>query len=236
MAGFTLNNQICQPSSCNSTNNCIACPFGSVLINQNTPQVVNTSCSVCNQSSNCARCLPTSITTCTSCLTGYYLNYQSVCILCPSGCGSCLSLNSCFSCLSGYIPQLPGTLITPQSAAFSSSISSINYQIINCIKCVSPCITCINSPSTCLSCASGYSYINYLCISDFNFAVFVSLTANAQVFNQNYFSFLQAIANSINSAITNLTINSITYSSTNINLQVSTFAIPGSSLANQQQQ
>jgi len=232
VAGYIIDSaaiQNCAPTtSCMNSKNCNVCPFGFKLLYSNTAQAKNQTCVTCAQSSNCARCLTSSPSVCTSCTIGNYLNPSNICVACNAGCANCLSKTSCLTCSVGYVAQLPGAVVTPQSALISSQSATINAQLVNCIICSLPCATCTNSPSTCLTCIAGFNYEGNQCVSAFNFGVSVTLSVTPQVFNQNYLQFLQALANSISTSISSITVLSISLGSTIVNTQVSTTAAPGS--------
>jgi hypothetical protein len=82
---------------------------------------------------------------------------------------------------------------------------------------------------------SGYSYQGNQCVTNFNFGVQVVLGATSTVFYQNYLAFLKDIATSIGQSIDVLTVGSLKFGSSTVNLKVSTTAAPGSSAAIQQQ-
>jgi hypothetical protein len=136
----------------------------------NTATVVNQTCILCN--SNCYRCLTTNTNACTACRTSLYLNNNnSTCISCPTGCASCISINLCFTCTFNYIPQIAASLV------------ATSIQPVTCIACQYPCATCVGSISTCVLCQNTYTLQGTQCVSNFNFQVQCTLTANATVFN-----------------------------------------------------
>ena len=49
--------------------------------------------------STCSRCKPDSLSECTGCIRGYYLNNENLnCSTCPTGCTTCSDSNNCQSC------------------------------------------------------------------------------------------------------------------------------------------
>lgn len=95
-----MNGNSCIPDvSCNSNNNCVVCPAEYNLI--------FSTCVKCDAGPNCETCSSTSITTCVSCLRGYYLDVSTgLCSLCAIGCSMCNDNITCIQCSDGYI--LPG--------------------------------------------------------------------------------------------------------------------------------
>lgn len=239
VAGYSFNSkglQNCVPQTgCSKTGNCTVCPFNYKLIFTNTPTNKNQTCLACNAQSNCARCTSGNVSVCTSCLSGSYLNPSGVCVSCTAGCSSCLGKSICLICATGYIAQKAAAITTTKSAGASAAVASTSAQVVNCVACKSPCLTCTNAPSTCLTCISGYSYQGNQCVTNFNFGVQVVLGATSTVFYQNYLAFLKQIANSIGQSIDVLTVGSLKFGSSTVNLKVSTTAAPGSSAAMQQQ-
>ena len=186
----------------------------------------------------CARCNPTAVATCTSCLYGSYLS-NGICKSCGAGCSNCLDSQTCFRCSAGYVALLPATLVIGTSTSplltQTTSQNNIIYQPVQCQACVAPCVTCISSTTSCLSCQSGYSLVGTSCVSDFNFGATVVLQVQPSSFVQNYYSFLFNISNAVSQQINTITINSIQYGSATVNLVVSTTNAPGSSAASTQQ-
>ncbi len=98
-----------------------------------------TSCLPCTQ----AFCSTCNSTTCTLCVSTYYLYsgtctqvcpdgtfiQGSICALCPNGCKTCLSLSVCTSCFSTYLAQ-------SDQCVTSCTPPLINY---NASSCVSQC-------------------------------------------------------------------------------------------------
>lgn len=226
--GFINNStslQNCQynVSTCNANLNCMYCPLNYVLLVNNTATTLNQTCVQCN--TNCARCLVTNVTSCTSCMTGSYLNLNTnACVSCSVGCASCTSLSACFSCKSGYIAQTQASLI-----------ASASIQPIACLPCLNPCQTCTGSMITCLSCVTGFTLQGTQCVSNFNFQVVCVLGVTTGIFNQQYSSFLNAVANSINDTLDSINVLSINYGSVTITMLINSNGNDGSNAASLQQ-
>lgn len=95
LLGYTYNptTNSCTPQTTNCTNgSCYYCPINYANINN-----------ICTQCSSefCARCNPSDLSSCLTCINGYYLSAGS-CVLCPRNCASCTSNVTCSSCLNGY--------------------------------------------------------------------------------------------------------------------------------------
>jgi hypothetical protein len=112
----------------------------------------------------------------------------------------------------------------------------LTYQPVTCLPCVSPCMACYNTPSTCQSCVAGYSFLNNVCVSNFNFGIQVVLTPSTNsAFAGQFYSFLTSIAQAAGQSISTIIINSLVYGSVTVNAQISTTNAPGSTAANSQQ-
>ena len=177
LAGYSLSegSGVCNPTTTCDGGVCYVCPIGAVL-NEN-------SCVNCTLS-HCARCDPTSPSTCFSCKTGFYLKTTtsegtttSNCTECPTGCSTCSSLKNCLTCSSGY---------TLQSSLVSGASGT-------CAQCVAPCATCTGNTQTCTSCISGFTLKGWQCVSTFNYEFVVSLNTNLTAFYAVYGTFLEAI-------------------------------------------
>ena len=218
IAGYKLVNGACQAdTSCNNMYNCQVCPFGFSIMSSSTPSKFNQTCQQCTKS-NCARCNATS-QQCMSCLKGFFLS-GSTCTQCNTGCATCLSRNFCLQCGMGYIAQQAGTI----------SGIAVNPPL-NCLPCVSPCQTCINSPTTCTSCVGGFTLKGGICVSSFNFQVNVVFGVNLQTFQQNYFNFINQLANAAQVTHQNILIQSITAGSVSVNSLVNANYSPSSNQA-----
>ena len=108
-------------------------------------------------------------------------------------------------------------------------------QPVTCMACESPCATCITTINSCLSCVSGYTLSGTSCISNFKFAAGVVLAVDAATFTANYYQFILAVANAINQHTRTILVKSITYSSADVQMDVSTDFSDGSANANNQQ-
>lgn len=111
--------------------------------------------------------------------------------------------------------------------------TSVQPQI--CVPCLSPCQTCLGAISTCLSCVNSFTLQGTQCVSNFNFQVVCTLTANPTTFNTNYLAFLNVVANSINSTIDAITVLGINYGSVTVTMLVNSNGADGSNAANLQQ-
>lgn len=119
-------------------------------------------------------------------MDGYYLNStNSQCIVCPSECKTCQSIDGCNTCASGF------TLTTSSSFGFNG---------YKCMVCQSPCATCSGSIEQCTSCISGYAFNGWRCTKTFHFAFTITLQTTKSIFNTNYFSFILALAKALGSS------------------------------------
>lgn len=123
----------------------------------------------------CLTCSP-SVTTCTSCAEGYFLDsainacnltctspYFAIdrkCTRCATPCATCVSLQpyACISCLTGY--YLFGTTCYAAQCPDGSYRASAS----GCAACTSGCLTCITTSSTCLSCYPGLYLYQQACL------------------------------------------------------------------------
>lgn len=116
-----------------------------------------------------------------------------------SSCKTCLRGDGCLTCASGFT-TLSGVNVGPSG-----------YQ---CVACNSPCATCTNSPNQCTSCVSGYEFSGWKCTQSFYFSFTVTLLTTASMFNQNYYNFILALAQSMGVSNPNvISINGITFGS-----------------------
>ena len=223
IAGYNFTNGSCvADTSCNAAANCIACAFGSTLLNAMTQGSVSPTCFACNSTSNCARCSTTNASQCLSCLMGSFLN-NGACTSCPSGCSNCLSSVFCTSCSSGFIPQQSGSL-TGNGANGPLNCSA---------ACTSPCVSCMGTPTTCTSCnTTGFTLQGSVCLSNFNFQVVTVFGVNLTTFQANYLLYINQLAVASNTTIQNILVQSITTGSVTITTLISTNnTLPNSTLA-----
>jgi hypothetical protein len=98
---------------------------------------------------------------------------------------------------------------------------------------MSPCSSCVGSAITCISCVAGYYLNGSQCISNFNFQISVTFSANttATTFNEQIDQFIGAIASAVNVNPNQVTIISIIYGSIIVNALISTTNAPGSAAA-----
>lgn len=171
------------PSACTScaigfllsSNTCVnitTLPSNSAISLQNCANVYNMSsnlvCGLCLQGftqtsggcvpciAGCLICNPASLTSCSFCVPGYFLNSSSVCQSCTSSCVSCTSLG-CLFCQPGYI---------------------VNQNFECQITCLNPCASCqLTNPLACTSCIAGYVFSNGTCSPDTS----CNANANCQV-------------------------------------------------------
>ena len=173
-------------------------------------------CILCN--GICYRCQMFNLSSCTACYPGTYLS-NNACLQCPNGCFDCVSPTTCLICNPGFVP----------------SIVTSNVQPVVCLACLSPCQTCSISVSLCLSCVINYTLVGTQCVSSFNFQIITVLNAPASTFNKNYLSFLNTVANAIQSSINVVTVLSIVYGSVTVTMLASSNYTPGSQAAISQQ-
>lgn len=105
LAGYVMTSNGCQPdTSCSGDEDCLICPFTTIINPTNTEFQINQVCTSCTSSSNCARCMSSNTAVCTSCSYGMYLN-GTICSSCSTGCAACLTLSQCQKCAKGYVAQ-----------------------------------------------------------------------------------------------------------------------------------
>jgi hypothetical protein len=144
--------------TCNTTGTCTACSLGNVL--------KDGFCHKCQVSdTHCSKCLSIDFAKCSLCVTGYYLNDNGICTICPSTCTVCLSEYACSSCKDGYVLKAQ----TGQATG-------------NCIKCVNPCATCYQEVSVCLSCISGFTLNGTQCLGKNNVGFALSIDISFEMF------------------------------------------------------
>jgi len=156
------------------------CPAGcSYCLNPN-------SCETClngftlDSSKSCLRCAPlcktcasTDLSTCTSCLDGYYES-SGVCVRCSDNCVTCTTSSAnCLTCRPGYyvssgacIPCVDNCVscnpVTATDALCDSCRKGFVYSSVSqsCVKCVAGCSVC--NPERvyeCVSCATGFETV-----------------------------------------------------------------------------
>jgi hypothetical protein len=145
--GYFLSSGTCLPCpaycrTCSSTSWCtaLANPLGYTLVATSSASNAPAACDP-----GCSSCSPAAPTTCTKCLSGFYLTASSYCRPCTpsSQCSSCSRSNPSL-CLSCY----PG--------AFLSSSSTPT-----CTACSFPCAACLAPNSTlCTACVQGYVLVS----------------------------------------------------------------------------
>ena len=100
-------------------------------------------CAPCSQ--GCLVCNPNTLTSCTSCMTAYYLNTNNTCTACAANCMICSAFNGCMACANYYV---------------------LNQNFVCQMPCNAPCSTCsATNPSLCSGCIAGYSLVNGQCIA-----------------------------------------------------------------------
>jgi len=176
-------------------------------------------CVACATNSSCARCNTTNTAMCLSCKWGWFLN-GTICSKCPSQCAACFSVTFCYMCNKGFIPQQSGSLLG-NSASGS----------LNCTSCTFPCQSCLGNPTTCTSCTANYTLMSGVCITNFNYQVNIVLNTILSTFQNNYLSFLNAIATAAGVTVQNIVVQSIMNGSVNVTMQVSSDAVAGSNSA-----
>lgn len=216
--GYTLSGTSCvADTACNTNANCITCPVTFMLTTASNTLKLNQTCTTCASGSNCQRCMSSNTSMCTACPLRFYLADNNSCIACPTNCIFCFSATFCFACENGFIALSAGTL--DGEAVLTNS---------NCSACTSPCSTCEGSPTTCTSCVSGFTLNSDICLSNFNYLVTVSFGVSLAVFQENYLSFLNAVATAAGVRVSEIAILSITNGSVNVNMAVTSTAAAGS--------
>ena len=98
-------------------------------------------------------------------MTGY-TEIDGICEPCQENCDICSSLSSCDSCSDGYFMVL-------NSDGEESGI---------CSACASSCLTCEKSHNKCKSCASGYHFDGWKCVSDMQVHLTITLDCELNEF------------------------------------------------------
>lgn len=81
--GYLLQGGNCvTDTSCNANADCVVCPQGFALLVSSDATRFNQTCIACSSSSNCAQCLASTPSQCTSCSYGFFLN-GTICSGCP---------------------------------------------------------------------------------------------------------------------------------------------------------
>ena len=189
--------------------------MGYALSNSTNSVSINQTCIVCNSSSNCARCLSSNVTQCTSCYKGTYLN-GGVCLSCMTGCAKCLSLGQCTACAEGYIPAQSG-----------STAGNAGNGLLTCQQCSSPCTTCEGSSLSCTSCPNGFSLVGDVCLTNFNYVITVIFDTTLPIFETNYLTFLKQVTTALGVRVSDLVVSSITLGSVAVNMKVTSYNNPG---------
>lgn len=149
VSSFTLNNGTCvYNSDCNASATCTSCVYGYYLVTSLSSS--QGSCLLCPNISNCFTCDRGNSSKCFICNIGYYIDSNSTCVACTTGCSQCSGATSCSKAQSGYY------LLTSTDGSYSGQTKA----------CTSPCLTCVNTPDFCLSCVSGFSLDGTTCFSN----------------------------------------------------------------------
>jgi proprotein convertase subtilisin/kexin type 5 len=135
----------CQPCSVNcqtclnSSNNCLSCPTGLLLV-----------------SGTCVEtCPPATIT------------QNGVCLNCPPLCLQCSSTSSCQVCVSSAVLSNVTCFTSCPQGSYRALVTNVTISsaTYNCTPCSSNCLTCEgDSQYSCLSCSQGYYFINGMCL------------------------------------------------------------------------
>lgn len=112
---------------------------GSLILGGNSTSLyIYVACSSINK---CLEC--DSAVNCTLCITGYFVNPQSLCSLCTPNCMACeVSASNCTQCFDTFY------------------LSSGN----TCLPCLNGCKSCLSSPSICDSCVDGLYFSTGSCL------------------------------------------------------------------------
>ncbi|CAG9329821.1 unnamed protein product [Blepharisma stoltei] len=158
--------------------NCITCADNELFCTSCKPGFLAAYYGECVESSllNCE--IAQGSTSCTLCLSGYYINDQQTCSSCEdnsAGCVACSESSTCLKCSQGYwldslscspcssIPNCQacdnGTICTKCQATYllNENKSCTSSSIENCDVVVS------NDPSTCQQCSTGYFWDTTIC-------------------------------------------------------------------------
>ena len=122
-------------SSCDTSGVCLSCVSGWVLSSTNV-------CEKCTGAPECAVCDSTNLSTCTSCLDGFYISDGS-CIACPyENCKTC-NATVCLSFKEFTFQQ-----------SYNNNPSAILYPVF----CNPECASCsVNNPEFCYQCQLRYA-------------------------------------------------------------------------------
>lgn len=92
----------------------------------------------------------TSITTCTNCTTGFFLQSPMSCQPCPTNCMQCISTTACSQCLPTFTQDLNGACVCSVGTYYDgvSACLSCNNAITGCTEC--------SSSSVCTICGLTY--------------------------------------------------------------------------------
>jgi len=151
------------------------CPTGTVDISG--------TCKDCT--SPCSEC-ETTQTTCTNCISNYYLygstcrtscpdtyyedNSTMTCAACSTTCSRCDNYDECLSCPSGKVLYNSNCL---SSCPANITIDAGGY----CEECDAICDGCTGTTSTCIDCATGYFLYNGKCIQECAATLYFSATS-----------------------------------------------------------
>ena len=151
--------QILQGNTCTDS-----CPPGQT--------VSNFECKPCI--ANCAECSDT-VSTCTKCLPGFYLDGTKCVAICPAkyygdpGTGVCTPCSSeCVTC--SYFDKC--TSCPPERFLYNQTCFQECPELVTvpngpiCEPCDTKCTTCITTPDTCLTCVDGFINYQQKCLSE----------------------------------------------------------------------
>ena len=125
--------------------------------------------------------------------------------------------------MSGYVSLAIG----------SSTVNVPNANnIVQCIKCNSPCKTCYNDPDTCIACLSGFTQKGSDCLSNFNFGFSVVYNVDITTFYNNYDNFITELLKDTNLTTGDVIILSVTSGSTDVTGEISSPFSQGTTAAN----
>lgn len=106
--------------------------------------------------SNCITC--TTSTSCSQCLTGYFLNSLLRCQACITNCANCSNTITCDNCIAGYYFNI--TAVQCQTC----NINCLTCNSGSCTSCITGyfpnttgCTPCGNTMPNCISCSTSYS-------------------------------------------------------------------------------
>ena len=140
----------CTDSSMDLSLSC-SCPALTYLTNAAPLQCL--SCSTIFP--GCVTCSYTTSTTCTACLSGYYLTSAvpiASCLKCSSTCATCTNNNGCASCEAGIM-----TLTGSSCYCDAGFLDPITQTCVACNIAIVKCISCLPTlPAKCQTCDTGY--------------------------------------------------------------------------------